>query len=259
MRLVRLYSMLFSLALRRQLSFRADLGFEIISTVVTLSASMTALLAVFTRTDQLGGFTAAESVMLLGTFHIVSGLRQALIEPNLRFNGHQIADGRFDGILTQPAPSIFLTSLGGAAPIALAQSIMGLIVVIITAVTNPAGVTAVGGICWVVLVAAAVVVMWATRCMIAATVFWALGFTLDVAYDAFWQLGGYPTTMLDRPLQLLTSVIPVTFIATVPTAVLSGRADPLWALAGIAAAVISTIVALTVWRLGVRNYNSATS
>ena len=259
MRLLRLYSMLFSLALRRQLAFRADLGFEIISTLVTMAASLAALLAVFTRTDELGGFTAIQAVMLLGTFLIVSGLRQSLIEPNLRFNGQQIADGSFDAILTQPAPSIFLSSLGGAAPITLAQSALGLVVVAITGIAHPTGITPLGVIGWLVLVAAATVVMWATRCIIAATVFWALGFTLDVAYDAFWQLGGYPTTMLSRPLQLLTYVVPVAFLATVPTAVLTGRASPVWALVGTGAAVISTIAATAVWRLGVRNYSSATS
>jgi ABC-2 type transport system permease protein len=259
MRLIRLYTMLFSLALRRQLAFRTDLGFEIISTLVTLAASLAALLAVFSRTDQLGGFTAAQAVMLLGTFHIVSGLRQSLIEPNLRFNGHQIADGSFDAILTQPAPSIFLSSLGGAAPITLAQTVMGLVVVMITGITQPTGITPVGAISWLLLVAAATVVMWATRCIIAATVFWALGFTLDVAYDAFWQLGGYPTTMLSRPLQLLTYIVPVAFLATVPTAVLIGRVNPLWTLAGVAVALISITAATTIWRLGLRNYSSATS
>jgi ABC-2 type transport system permease protein len=252
--------MLFSLALRRQLAFRADLGFEIISTLVTLGASIAALLAVFTRTDQLGGFTAPEAVMLLGTFHIVSGLRQALIEPNLRFNGHKIADGSFDAILTQPAPSIFLSSLGGAAPITLAQTVMGLIVVMITGITHPTGITPLGAISRLLLVAAATVVMWARRCIIAATVFWALGFTLDVAYDAFWQLGGYPTTMLSRPLQLLTYVVvPVAFLATVPTAVLIGRVNPLWTVAGVTVALINIAGATTIWRLGLRNYSSATS
>jgi ABC-2 type transport system permease protein len=259
MRLIRLYSMLFSLALRRQLTFRADLGFEIIRTLITLAASLAALLAVFTRTDQLGGFIAAQAVMLLGTFHIVSGLRQSLIEPNLRFNGHQIADGSFDAILIQPAPSIFLSSLGGAAPVSLAQSVMGLVAVVLTGLAHPAGITPIGAISWLLLVAAATVVTWATRCIIAATVFWALGFSLDVAYDAFWQLGSYPTTMLSRPLQVLTYFVPVAFLATVPTAVLIGRANPLWALAGVGVALISMFAATTIWRLGVRNYSSATS
>lgn len=259
MRLIRLYALLFSLALRRQLAYRADLGFEVISTLLTLTASLAALLAVFTRTDQLGGFSAAGAVMLLGTFQIVSGLRQALIEPNLRFNGDQIADGSFDAILTQPAPSIFLSSLGGAAPISLAQSALGLVVITITAITHPAGITPLGVIGWLLLVAAATLVMWATRCIIAATVFWALHFSLDVAYDALWQLGGYPNTMLSRPLQILTYVLPVAFLATVPTAVLVGHASPLWALLGIGVALISTTTATIVWRMGVRNYSSATS
>lgn len=259
MRLVRLYALLFSLSLRRQVAYRADLGFELVRTLVALTASLGALLAVFTRTDQLGGFTVTEAVKLLGTFQLISGLRQALVEPNLRFYGGQVADGRFDAVLTQPAPSIFLASLGGAAPIALAQAMLGLVVVVITAGAGPTPPGPVAVVGWLVLVAAATVIMWATRCLIAASVFWALGFSLDVAYDALWQLGGYPTSMLNPPLRLLTTVLPVAFLATAPAGVLAGTWSPAWVGAGAAVAAISAALAVIVWNRGVRNYGSATS
>ncbi len=258
-RLLRLYGLLFSLSLRRQLAFRSDLIFEIIRTLVALAATLGALLAVFSRTDQLGGFTVTEAVTLLGTFHLVSGLREALVEPNLRFYGQQVSDGRFDAVLTQPAPPIFLASLGGAAPITLVQSVLGLVVVVITAGAGPTppGPWAIVG--WIVLVGAATVIMWATRCLIAAVVFWALGFSLDVAYDGLWQLGGYPSGMLIKPLRILTTVLPVAFLGTVPAGVLVGRLPPVWTLAGLGAAAISGLLAVAVWQRGVRSYDSATS
>lgn len=259
MRLLRLYGMLFSLSLRRQIAFRADFFFEIGRTIIGVITALAALLAVFTRTTQLGGFSAGEAVALLGTFQIVSGLRQALVEPNLRFNGQQIANGSFDAVLTQPAPAIFLTSLGGAAPLALVQPALGVLVVVAGTVYSDSRPTIVGVLAWVVLVLAAGVVMWATRCIIAAAVFWALGISLDVAYDGAWQLGAYPTTMLAQPLRTLFYVVPVAFIATVPTAVLVGKLTPTWALTGIAAAAIATALAIGIWRLGIRNYTSATS
>lgn len=109
------------------------------------------------------------------------------------------------------------------------------------------------------LVAAAAVTMWATRCMIAVTVFWALEFSLDVAYDALWHLGAYPTTLLQQPLRTLTYILSVAFIATIPTAVLVDDLHPAWALVGAGAAALTTAAALLLWRLGIRNYSSATS
>lgn len=259
MRIIRLYGTLLSLSLRRQLSFRADLVFEVVGTLVSLAASLGALLAVFTRTEQLGGYTAAQAVILLGTFQIVSGLRQALVEPNLRFNGAQIADGRFDGILIQPAPTIFLASLGSAAPLALAQSVLGCVLVATLIIGTGVSVTVFGLIGWLLMLAAATAVMWATRCLIASTVFWSLGFSLDVAYDAAWQLGGYPTSMLRQPLRTLGYIVPVAFLATVPTGILTGQLSALWAVLGVAVGAASVLVAITVWRLGLRRYTSATS
>jgi len=261
LRLLRLYATLFSMSLRGQLAFRTDLVFEIGRALIALVASLAALWAVFTRTDQLGGFSPRDAIALLGTFQIVSGLRQGLVEPNLRFNGSQVANGSFDALLTQPAPAIFLASLGGAAPLALIQTVLGLVVVIAATLTSPSqpnpNPTAIAG--WLVLVAAATVLMWATRCIIAATVFWSLGLSLDVAYDAAWQLGAYPTTMLSRPLRAITTGVLVTFIATLPTAVLTGRIGPAWILAGVVAAVVAVIVAVRLWTIGIRNYTSATS
>ncbi len=259
MRLLRLYATLFSMSLRGQLAFRTDLVFEIGRALIALVASMAALLAVFTRTDQLGGFSPINAIALLGTFQIVSGLRQGLVEPNLRFNGTQVANGSFDALLTQPAPAILLASLGGAAPLALIQTVLGLVVVIAATLTSPTqpDLTAIAG--WLVLVAAATVLMWATRCIIAATVFWSIGLSLDVAYDAAWQLGAYPTTMLSRPLRAITTGVLVTFIATVPTAVLTGRLGPAWILAGVTAAAIAVVIAVRLWTIGIRNYTSATS
>ncbi len=259
MRLLRLYGMLFSLSLRRQIAFRADFFFEIGRTIVGVVTALAALLAVFTRTTGLGGFSAGEAVALLGTFQIVSGLRQALVEPNLRFNGQQIANGSFDAVLTQPAPAIFLTSLGGAAPLALVQPALGVLVVVGGTFYSGSRPSIIGVLAWAVLVLAAGVVMWATRCIIAAAVFWALGISLDVAYDGAWQLGAYPTTMLAQPLRTLFYVVPVAFIASVPTAVLVGKLTPTWALTGIAAATTATALATGIWRLGIRNYTSATS
>lgn len=259
MRLLRLYATLFSLSLRRQVAFRTDLAFEIGRAVIALAASLLALLAVFTRTDQLGGFTATQAITLLGTFQIVSGLRQGLVEPNLRFNGKQIADGSFDALLTQPAPAIFLASLGGAAPLALIQAGLGAIVVAAATIAGPTSPHLLAIIAWAVLVAAAVVVMWSTRCIIAASVFWAIGFSLDVAYDAAWQLGAYPTTMLSQPLRTITTIVMVAFIATIPTAVLVERMHPAWTFVGVLAAIIAVLAAVTIWRYGIRNYTSATS
>ena len=110
------------------------------------------------------------------------------------------------------------------------------------------------------LVVTATVIMWATRVIIAAVVFWAFGLSLDVVYDAIWQFARYPVQIYRQPLQLIfTYVLPVALIATVPAEALA-RGGGLGAVPiAIAIAAAACLAAGLVWRAGLRRYTSATS
>lgn len=260
MKLARLFWTLFSLSLRRQLAFRADLIFEVILTMMAVGSSLAALGMIYTRTSSLGGWAPGEAIALLGTFQIISALRATFVEPNLRWFGNQVQDGRFDALLTQPAPAIFLASLSSCAPLALAEvglggAVVAYGVVVADITVAPAAVGA-----WLILLLAATAVMWATRAMIAALVFWAFGLNLDAVYDALWQFGRYPVDIYRRPLRLVLSyVIPVAFIATIPAGVLLHLGHLLLVPVAIGIAIGSCLLAHLVWRAGLRRYTSATS
>jgi ABC-2 type transport system permease protein len=254
-----LFGVLFSLSVRRAVAFRADLLFELVVTIVGAGASVAALLVVYTRTDTLGGWGPGEAIALLGTFQILSGLRTTFVEPNLQFFGDQVKSGRFDAILLQPAPSILLASLGSCAPTALIRVGLGVGIAVTGAVQADLAVTPGGVAAWLVVVAAATVTMWATRVLTASVVFWAFGLNLDVLYDAVWQFGRYPVQIYGSGLRVvLTYVVPVSMIATVPVEALRGGA--VWAVpVAMIVAMGTSTAAWLVWRRGLRRYTSATS
>jgi ABC-2 type transport system permease protein len=256
---VRLFAALLSASLRRSLANRADLAFELAMAVVAGGASLAALGAVFSRTSTLGGWDPASAVVLLGTFQVVGGLRAALVEPNVQWFHQRVKDGRLDYILTQPASSLFLATLGGCAPAALLQSVVGAAVLAGGLVAEPRPPSAGAVLGWLLLVTAATAAMWATRTLVAAVAFWALGLTLDVAYDAAWQFGRYPVQLYRRPLDLLfTYVLPVGLIATTPAGVLVRGGGGATVALSLAAAVALCALTTVVWRRGLRRYTSAT-
>jgi ABC-2 type transport system permease protein len=255
---VRLFTAMASASLRRSLANRADLAFELAMAVVGSASSLAALGAVYTRTGSLAGWDPASAVVLLGTFAIVSGLRATFVEPNVQWFHQRISGGRFDYILTQPASSLFLATLGGCAPAALVQSAVGAALVAggLAAQPHPPSAPAVLG--WLALVTAATAAAWATRTLTAAVAFWALGLTLDVAYDAAWQFGRYPVQLYRRPLDLLlTYVLPVGLIATVPASALVRDATPAADAGALAAAAALCALTTAVWHRGLRRYTSA--
>jgi ABC-2 type transport system permease protein len=58
---------------------------------------------------------------------------------------------------------------------------------------------------------------------------------------------------------LLTYVVPLALIATLPAGVLLRDPGPTVVLTSIAAAVVAALVSTGVWRLGLRRYTGATS
>lgn len=261
MKLVRLLGASFSMSLRRSVAFRVDLLFDVLLAFVGLGAAVAALLIVFTQADTLAGWSKAESLVLVGTYQLITGLRSTFIDPNLSwFPENGIRNGKLDGYLLQPAPSLFLASLSLSSPLALIQLVLGLGVLgwgIGTAeqVPTPAGVLG-----WALLVVVALVVTWALSVLLACLAFWAPKLQLDVFYHSAWQLARYPTDIFARPLRiLLTTVFPMALIASIPSATLLNgpRAEVL--AAGVAAAAGASLLAITLWRAGLRRYTGATS
>lgn len=260
LKMIRLFGVLFSMSLRRQLSFRANLVFEILLTVVGLGASLAALGMIYSRTHTLGGWSPGEAIALLGTFQIVSGLRTAFVEPNLEWFGRQVMEGEFDGLLVQPAPAIFLATLSTCAPLALAQVVLGGAVVGYGLHETPDATSAAGIAAWLVLLLAASAIMWASRALLAAMVFWAPALSLDVLYDGLWQFARYPVDIYHGPLRtLLTYVLPVAFLATVPSHALLHQGPLITIPIAVGVAVGACVLARVTWQVGLRRYTSATS
>jgi ABC-2 type transport system permease protein len=249
-----------SVAAQRELAQRANFTFVAAQTALTSAAGILALGAVFTQTSSLAGWTLAESIVLLGLFQVMSGLLEAFVEPNLAWFAEKVTGGELDDLLLRPAPALLLASLGSCQPWALAQVAIGLAVTGIGLAPLAASVTPGGILAALLLLAAGAAVTWASRVLLASLAFWAPGVEPTVLYHAFWQLGRYPMGVYHPAVRrLLTTLVPVAFITTIPAAALTRGASAPTVAAGVAAAAGAVLLARGVWRLGLRRYTSATS
>jgi ABC-2 type transport system permease protein len=259
-RLLQLFAAVFSISLRRELAFRANLLFQALTTGAGSAAALAALGLVYTRTDTLGGWSPGEAIVLLGTYQIVSGVLATFVEPNLQWFAEQVTSGKFDDLLLKPAPSVFLASLGTCAPLGLSQVALGTAVVAIGLRELGNRPTPWGAAGWLLLLAVGIAIAWASRVTLASLAFWAPYLTPDVLYGALWQFGRYPVGIYRQPIRfVLTYLLPVAFIATIPARALSRGADPAVCAAGLAAGLGSVVVVQLVWKAGLRRYTSATS
>ena len=188
----------------------------------------------------------------------MSGVLATFIEPNLMWFNNQVKEGLLDEILLKPLPSIFLSSLGSCAPLGMAQILLGLVFLGVGISRLEAPPTPGNSAGWLVLAFCGVSITWATRVLLASLAFWAPHLDLDVLYGAFWQFGRYPVSIYRQPIRaLLTYILPVALIATLPARALIYGAGMGEIMGGVAAAAGVLAVVGWVWSTGLKRYVGA--
>lgn len=260
MKLIRLFLGIVSVSLQREAAHRGNVVFQALLAAVSVFAGLATLHVIFSFTASLAGWTLDETVVLYGTFLIVSGVMGAFVEPNLGFFAGRLRNGDFDDVLLQPVPSLFLATLATCSPWALLTALLGVGTMGVGVARLGDDVTVLGGLTYGLLLGAGIVVAWASRVLLAALAFWAPGLEPSIFYGAFWQLGSYPVSIYSPPVRaVLTSVVPVAFIATVPARALTRTGDLGLVAGGMVAAAVAFALAVLVWGAGLRRYTSATS
>jgi ABC-2 type transport system permease protein len=103
-------------------------------------------------------------------------------------------------------------------------------------------------------------ILYSILLIFAGLVFWSPGFLFTWVFDGIFQMARYPVGVYPDWVRLiLTWVIPVGLITTVPAQVLSGDLS-VWHLMGaVLFAVALFLVGTAVFRIGLRRYASASS
>lgn len=260
MRILRLFGESFSIALRRDMAFRANLIFQTATSLISLLAGLAALNIVYSQTATLAGWRLDETIVLLGTYEIVSGLLATFIVPNVEWFAGQVKSGKFDEILLKPVSSLYLATLGTCAPLGLLQVVLGCGVLGYGILAGDRMPTLAGLLSWMVLMGVAIAVTWATRVLVACIALWTPAIELDVVFSALWQFGRYPVHIYQHPVRfLLTYILPVALIATLPARALTRGISPMAAIIAVMIGCLSILVVRGVWYAGLRRYTSATS
>lgn len=260
MRSLVLFGTIFSMSLRRSLAHRTNLVFEGLVSVTNVAAGLLVLAVIFGQTETLAGWTQADVVVLLGTYHIASGILWTFIEPNVAWFRNQVIDGKLDDTLLKPVSSLFMTSLGSCAPWGLFQVVVGLVVVGVGSQIGAQSPELDQWASWVLLMMVAVVMIWSSRVFLACLALWVPGFQPEVLYQAAWQFGRYPVGIYPAAIRsVLTWVIPIAFITSLPAQALTRGVSFWWIGGGLAVAAGSIVLVNLVWNAGLRRYTSATS
>ncbi len=259
MRYLRLIQYFMRSSAQNDLAYRANFAIGLLNSLLNLIVGVLGLVVLFSQVKTLNGWTFASTLALLGVYLTINALRGWFIGPSLEMLAGIEGDvwsGRFDFTLLRPINAQFFVSVRQWSWFAVIDLVLGLGVIIIATVQS-------GGaqvFSFLVAATASVAVLYAILLIFTALVFWSPGLLFTWVFDAIMQLARYPIGIYPGWLQfVLTWIIPVAIMTTIPATALTGAASPIVLLGGVVLAAVLFVIASVLFRLGVKRYNSASS
>lgn len=263
MKYIRLIGLFIRAAVQAELAYRANFWINLLTSALNLVTAVVGLQVLFGQVQAIRGWDFAATLALLGVYLVISALRQVCLGPSLEslagMDG-ELWTGRFDFTLLRPVDVQFLASFRAWRPFALIDLGLGLAVLVWAVVQAGGALTLprVGVFC--LALAAGVILIYALLLAFSALVFWAPGFLFTWVFDALIQLARYPVGIYPNGLRwLLTWLVPVGLITTLPAEALAGRAALPAVLGGLVFALAALAAASALFRGGVKRYASASS
>ena len=259
MRYLKLLRRFVAVALQNALAHRVAFWTALLHSLLNLGTGVLGAVVLFGQVTEVRGWGLESTLALLGVYLTLGALRRLFIGPSLESlagTDGEIWTGQFDFTLLRPVDVQFLVSTRHWQPLALIDLLLGLGVLVAAAVRLGVAMTAARLVAFLLALTVGLTILYATLLVFAALVFWT-PVLFTCLFGTLFQMARYPLGMYPGWLRLiLTWVIPVGVITTIPAQALTGDLAP-------GTLVASAILALTgasvVFRLGLRRYASASS
>lgn len=250
-------------AFQNVLAYRMNFWISLLYSALNLGTGILGIVVLFGQVETLNGWTLASTLALLGVYLTLSALRGLFIGPSLEalvgMDG-EVWTGRFDFTLLRPVDVQFIASFQHWRPLALLDLALGLGVLATATAQLGHTLAPVDVAAFLVALAAGIAILYAILLAFSALVFWSPGFLFTWLFNAFFQMARYPVGLYPSWLRLvLTWVVPVGLMTTIPAQALAGDLPVGTLLGGMVIAITFFTGATVLFRTGLRRYASASS
>jgi len=248
-------------ALASEIEYRVNLLIELVAVVANLVSSLFVLSLFYGDGHRLGGWSWPAALVVLGVHQLLDGLTSTLLQPNLSRIVTHVQEGTLDFVLLKPIDSQFWLSCRTISPWGLPPMLAGLGVIGWAAQRSgaPADPTTLAIAALMLLCSA--VILYSLWFLIAASSIWFVKiWNATEVLRTLLTAGRYPISAYPPGLRLLlTVVLPIAFLTSVPAEAILGRATTSWLFASGALALTSLLISRWFWRFALRSYTSASS
>ena len=263
MRYVRLIGSFIRVSMQQEMAYRANFFISLLHSLLNLGTGVLGLAVLFGQVETVRGWDFPSTLALLGVYLTLTALRGLFIGPSLDalagMDG-EVWTGRLDFTLLRPVDPQLMASTRQWRPFALFDLVLGLGVLASALVRLGETLTPLDLAAFAIALAVSVTILYTILLAFAGLVFWSPGFLFTWVFNGILQMARYPVGLYPGWLRLvLTWVVPVGLMTTLPAQVLAGRWQTSLLAGGALLAAALVAGASILFRLGLRRYASTSS
>lgn len=247
-------------SVQEAVAYRANFWISLLHATLNLATGVLGLVVLFGQVEQVRGWDLPAALALLGIYLTLGSLRSLVLGPSMDSLAGLDGDvwsGRLDYTLLQPVSTQFLASLRRWQPLALLDLLPGLALIAVASWQLRLDLGPADALTFLLALAAALAILYALLLTATALIFWAPGVLFTWIFDSIFQMARYPLGLYPGWVRLLlTWVVPIGLITTVPAEALTGRLAPSLLLATLALSLLLTLAASLLFRRALRRYES---
>jgi ABC-2 type transport system permease protein len=260
LRLIRIF---IETSVKNETAYRANFLVSLLNSLLNFGTGLLGVIVLFGQIETVGGWSFASTLAVLGVYLTVGAVRDLFISPSLDaltgMDG-EVWVGTFDFTLLRPVDTQFLASVRRWRLFALFDLLLGLGVLATAAARLGTSITAAHLITFLVTLAAGTITLYAVLLAFSGLVFWSPGFLFSWVFDGIFQMARYPVRLYPGALRLLlTWIVPVGVITTIPAQALTGELSPAALIGSLSFSIVLLVGASILFRGGLRRYTSTSS
>lgn len=260
-RYLRVLRVFLGATLSAALEYRFNFLTSLLTSVSQAGVAYLGLYLFFSRPEitTLGGWSFNAALAVVGFFLLTEGFVAVVLQPNLTKIAESVRTGSMDFTLLKPIDAQWSVSTRNLNLLRLTDVAVGLGVLVWVAPRLDA--TPGGVLLAALLYTCSLAIMYSLWFMLSTTAFWFIKTdnVTELANGVF-SAGRFPVASFPPAARaVLTFVLPVAFVTTVPAQALSGTLSPALGLAAPLVALFFLLVSRLFWQRAVAGYTSASS
>jgi ABC-2 type transport system permease protein len=240
-----------------QSEFRFNHIVGLIAAVLNAVLSVATIEVLYRRGVGFPGWTIDASLLVLGLFSVTTGILRVFLWPNLPTIVHHVATGTLDFVLLKPIDSQLQLSFSSISPWSAMEILAGIGMVIYACLKIQPPITDV--MLALVPLSLGLVIIYSIFFAFATMSIWFVqvgqaSYILNSIIDA----ARYPKSAYPAAYRVvLTYILPVTFLTSVPAEAVIGRIDVSTLIGGGICAIVSLWLSRLFWKRALRSYTGA--